>query len=183
MAATGVEHPPHPSSSRRHDSTFDGTRPEEYSSDPPCLERKRNIPLPPLSFDPISLNPLLQYRSGPALMAYHLTEPSSTAVLSRAVKNNPSMTFWKHQAAMTPTNLCSLTIRMEGIDRPIVVRPSGIKGGVVTVGDILEAVHLAVTLGGNRSPKGESCWWWAGLAPCPDERDVWILYTTDNCSW
>ena len=90
------------------------------------------------------------------------------------------------------------------VNKPIVVFPSGIDDGVVTVQDVLLAVHYALRAsalddqhrrqaelmrqGSPRSyrPPGDceaidvavKCYGWAGLTQSPTEGDVWLLMTT-----
>ncbi|KIJ94312.1 hypothetical protein K443DRAFT_12199 [Laccaria amethystina LaAM-08-1] len=97
----------------------------------------------------------------------------------------------------------SLTIRTALVTKSIVVFPSRIDDGVVTVQDVLLAVHYALQASAlddqhrrRRRRQGEvwrqcaprsyyeaidvavGCHGWAGLTQSPTEGDVWILMTT-----
>ena len=113
---------------------------------------------------------------------------------------------WRYEKASNP-NLGSLTIRTALVSKPIVVFPSRIDEGVVTVHDVLLAVHYALQAsalddqhrrrrrrqaelwrqGAPRSYRppedyetidvAVGCYGWAGLTQSPTEGDVWILMT------
>ena len=113
---------------------------------------------------------------------------------------------------MDPNTVGSMTIKVPGLERLVVVFPATLDNAVVTVDDVLIAMHRAVqasvmelhsefgTKYGQRSalessPRILAPWlayehvtianqeWggrdhlWAGLYPCQEERDVWVLGT------
>ena len=102
-------------------------------------------------------------------------------------------------------NLGSLTIRTALVSKPIVVFPARIDECIVTVQDVLLAVHYALRASAlddqhHRRRRAElwrqgtprsyrpfedyeaidvagGCYGWAGLTQSPTEGDVWILMT------
>jgi len=174
---------------------------------PPPLLPIKTIPLPALADIPISVNPVLSYTPSKIVLEYNLTLPPSTA---RPPPN--SRREWRRQPAMDPSTVGSMTIKVPGLERLVVVFPSTLGNAVVTVDDVLIAVHRAAQASGigahvgfgtkydqrtilgssprNLAPRvayehttiatqehGGGDHWWAGLYPCPKERDVWILRT------
>ena len=51
---------------------------------------------------------------------------------------------WRKQPAMNPSTVGSMTIVVPGVERAIVVFPATLDSAVVTVGDVLLAVHRAM---------------------------------------
>ena len=177
----------------------------------PLLPTK-TIPLPALADIPISVNPVLSYTPSKIMLEYDLSLPPSTANLPLITKTHVGHRDWRRQPAMDPSTVGSMTIRVPGLQRLVVVFPATLNSAFVTVNDVLIAVHRAVQasdielhsgLGleyGQRSIPGSSPiilppWpaceyttmanqergigdhWWAGLYPCQEERDVWVLRT------
>ena len=161
------------------------------------------IPLPPLSPYGTSINPLLERGTNPPIK-YDIRSPPSFA---RSRRHHVDDDRWRYERASNP-NLGSLTIRIALICKPIVVFPSRIDEGVVTVHDVLLAVHSALRASAlddqhrrRRRRQAElwrqgaprsyypledyktidvavGCYGWAGLTQSPTESDVWILMTT-----
>ena len=182
--------------------TYTASRPFS-SGNPPPLHPHSCIPLPPLSHYGTSINPLLERGTTPAIR-YDIRSPPSFATSRRHLVDDDR---WRYERASNP-NLGSLTIRTALICKPIVVFPSRIDDGVVTVQDVLLAVHTALRAsalddqhrrrrrrqaelwrqGAPRSyhPSEDydaidvvvGCYGWAGLTQSPTEGDVWILMTT-----
>ena len=170
---------------------------------PLSLHRHSCKPLPPLSPYGTSINPLLERGTNPQIK-YDIRSPPSFATSRRHHVDDDR---WRYERASNP-NLGSLTIRMALVSKPIVVFPSRIDEGVVTVHDVLLAVHSALRAsalddqhrrrrrrqaelwrqGAPRSyhPSEDydaidvavGCYGWAGLTQSPTEGDVWILMTT-----
>jgi len=168
----------------------------------PSLHPHSCIPLPPLSCYSTSINPLLERGMTP-LIKYDIRSPPSFATSRRHLVDDDR---WRYERASNPS-LGSLTIRTALISKPIIVFPSRIDNGDVTVQDVLLAVHYALRAsalddqhrrrrhrqaefcrqGAPRSRPPEDyeaidvavgCYGWAGLAKSPTEGDVWILITT-----
>ena len=160
------------------------------------------IPLPPLSAYGTSINPLLERGTNPPIK-YDIRSPPSFATSRRHHVDDDR---WRYEKASNP-NLGSLTIRTALICKPIVVFPSRIDEGVVTVNDVLLAVHSALRASAlddqhRRRRRRQAELWrqgapgshypledyktidvaigygWAGLTRSPTEGDVWILMTT-----
>ena len=168
--------------------------------DPPSLHPHPCIPLPPLSPYGTSINPLLA-RGTISPIKYDIRSPPSFATSHcHLVDDNR----WRYERASNP-NLGSLTIRMVLVNKPIVVFPSRIDDGVITVQDVLLAVHYALRASAlddqhRRHRHRQAELWrqgaprlyhspedyeaidvaveWAGLTQSPTEGDVWILVTT-----
>ena len=170
---------------------------------PPSLHPRCCIPLPSLSRYGTSINPLLGRGTTPPIK-YDIRSPPSFATSRRHLGDDDR---WRYERASNP-NLGSLTIRTALVSKPIVVFPSTIDDGVVTVQDVLLAVHYALQAsalddqhrrhqrrqaelwrqGAPRSYRppedyeaidvAVGCYGWAGLTQSPTEGDVWILMTT-----
>jgi len=181
---------------------YTASRPSSLGNPPP-LHPYSCIPLPPLSLYGTSINPLLERGMTP-LIKYDISSPPSFAASRRHHIDDDQ---WRYERASNP-NLGSLTIRTALISKPIVVFPSRIDYGVVTVQDVLLAVHYALRASvlddqhrrrqhqqaelwrqgaprSYRSPEDYEaidvvvgCYGWAGLTQSPTEGDVWILITT-----
>ena len=182
--------------------TYTASRPSSLGN-PLSLHRHSCIPLPPLSPYGTSINPLLERGTTPPIK-YDIRSPPSFATSRRHLDDDDR---WRYERASNP-NLGSLTIRMALVSKPIVVFPSRIDEAVVTVHDVLLAVHSALrasTLADQhrRRPRRQAelwrqsaprshhpledcktidvavgCYGWAGLTQSPTEGDVWILMTT-----
>ncbi|KAF8899485.1 hypothetical protein CPB84DRAFT_1780397 [Gymnopilus junonius] len=171
---------------------------------PPPLVKPRPLPLPSLATEPILIHPLLTYSPSRPQIQYEIGSCLSTINLpSESIKDGYKL--WNRQPAMDPPDVGSLTIRMAGVSRPIIIFPATTNDSVVTVEDVLKVVHRNVLVAVHDDPwwinrlqrrlKGHasglpgrsnhagcvSCFhsglWWGGLYPSPDERDVWILHT------
>ncbi|KAF8873340.1 hypothetical protein BD779DRAFT_1451972, partial [Infundibulicybe gibba] len=95
------------------------------------------IALPPTIQGHVELNPLIRSGHG-ALIRYSLAAPPTTASAFGANDR------WMFEAATSP-HLRSMTIvASELIPWPIIVHASSVDPSVVTVGDVLAAVHDAL---------------------------------------
>ena len=155
----------------------------EHPPQPPPLLRTKIIPLPALADVPISVNPLLVYNPSNVTLEYDLRLPPITAHLPPTTKTHASHRDWKQQPAMNPSLVGSMPIVVPGLDRVVVVFPATLDSAVVTVGDVLVAVYRAVQEsaferhGEFGTKQLDEDHWWAGLYPCHNERDIWILRT------
>ena len=182
--------------------TYTASRPSSLGKSP-SLHPRSCIPLPPLSCYGTSINPLLERGTTPPIN-YDIRSPPSFATSHRHLVDDDR---WRYERASNP-NLGSLTIRTALVSKPIVVFPSRIDDGVVTVQDVLLAVHYALRASAlddqhrrRRRRQAElwrqgaprsylspedykaidvagGCYGWAGLTQSPTEGDVWILMTT-----
>jgi hypothetical protein len=175
------------------------------SQSPPPLVHVKSpyscVPLPPLSQFHVAINPLLE-RGTTEHINYDVRMHPSTA---KKLHGFSSDSQWQEGGAANPS-LGSLTIRLALVERPIVVFPANVDHGIITIYDVLLAVHYAVYTGvigdhrrrhtelwpivnsalrsgGNRTCRHtsgielEGSYKWVGLTPSPTERDVWILLT------
>ncbi|KAF8899486.1 hypothetical protein CPB84DRAFT_1962749 [Gymnopilus junonius] len=128
------------------------------SDKPPDLPPLRTISLPPLSNKPIAINPLLHHSPrGPHILYNVLSLPFS-AILAAGVKQDNHLYNWLTHPAMYPIDVGSITLRLRGLDRPIVVFPSILPDiQVVTIYDVLLAVH-SIFRGAERNQHEESHW-------------------------
>ena len=172
-------------------------------SPPPLVHEKSPyscVPLPPLSRFHVVINQLLKSGTAERIEYDVRMHPSAAKKLHDFGSNQ-----WQAEAAAS-TSLASLTIRLALVERPIVVFPANGDRGIVTIYDVLLAVHYAVCtsviddhrrqhrqdvdllpvdnadlrFGRNRNSSGmklKGCYKWVGLIPSPTERDVWILLT------
>ena len=180
--------------------TYTASRPSSLGN-PLSLHRHSCIPLPPLSRYGTSINPILERGTTPPIK-YDIRSPPSFATSRRHHVDDDR---WRYERASNP-NLGSLTIRMALVSKPIVVFPSRIDDGMVTVQDVLLAVHSGLRASAlddqhRRHRRAElwrqsaprsyhfpenyetidvavGCYGWAGLTQSPTEGDVWILMTT-----
>jgi len=113
-------------------------------SSPPLLLQPKTIPLPALAGIPISVHSVLSYTPSKVVLEYDLSMPPSTARLPSI--SNAHISCWdrRRQPAMNPSTVGSMTIRVPGLERVVVVFPATLDSRVVTVGDVLDAVHHAV---------------------------------------
>ena len=126
--------------SRRTDLTHARRRDER----PPPLLPTKTVPLPALADISISVNPVLSYTPSKIVLEYELSLPPSTARLLPITKIHVGHWDWRRQPAMNPSTVGSMTIRVPGWERPVVVFPTTLDTAVVTVDDVLIAVHRAV---------------------------------------
>ncbi|KIJ92209.1 hypothetical protein K443DRAFT_67677, partial [Laccaria amethystina LaAM-08-1] len=118
--------------------TYNASRPSS-SGNPPSLHQHACVPLPPLSRYGTSINPLLG-RGTTLLIEYDIRLlPSFTTSRCHLIDDDQ----WQYDRASN-LNLGSLTIRTALVTKPIVVFPSRIDNGVVTVQDVLLAVHYTL---------------------------------------
>ena len=122
----------------------DLTQAQRREERPPPLLPIKTIPLPALADIPISVNPVLSYTPSKIVLEYNLSMPPSTA----RVPHN-SHREWVRQPAMDPSTVGSMTIKVPGLERLVVVFPSTLDSAVVTVDDVLIAVHRAVQASGT----------------------------------
>jgi len=125
----------------RQTDLIQARRREEH---PPPLLPTKMIPLPALADIPISVNPVLSYTPSKVVLEYELSLPPSTARLPPTTKTHVSHWDWRRQPAMDPGTVGSMTIRVPGLERLVVVFPATLDSTVVTVDDVLIAVHRAV---------------------------------------
>jgi len=97
------------------------------------------VPLPPLSQFHVAINRLLE-RGTTECIEYDVRMHPSTA---KKLHGFGSDSQWQAEAAANPS-LGSLTIRSALAERPIVVFPGNVSRGIVTIYDVLLAVHYAV---------------------------------------
>lgn len=161
------------------------------------LYSRRLIPLPSLYDGTIRIHSLLSYRHPLPAIAYDMSLSPRTAKLSLSADQN-ELPDWKDYPAMDPLEITSLTIRLAGVLRPIVVFPRTLDAEYVKIGDVLEAVYSKVELESmdDASAMGfysgcednsvlrraiyarlEGRCIWGGLYPDAQEPDVWILRT------
>lgn len=111
-------------------------------SPPPLVHVKSPnscVPLPPLSQFHVAINQLLE-RGTTERIDYDVRMHPSTA---KKLHGFGSDSQWQAETAANP-NLGSLTIRLALVERPIVVFPANVDRGIVTIYDVLLAVHYAV---------------------------------------
>jgi hypothetical protein len=111
-------------------------------SPPPLVHVKSphsRVPLPPLSQFHVAINRLLE-RDTTERIDYDVRMHPSTA---KKLHGFGSDSQWQTEAA-TNQSPGSLTIRLALIERPIVIFPENVDGGIVTIYDVLHAVHYAV---------------------------------------
>lgn len=121
----------------------------------------------------------------------------STAKLSLSSHQNEFL-HWEDYPAIDPHEITSLTIRLDGVIRPIVVFPRTLDALYINIGDILKAVHLKVKSECMTNGSGMGLYSgfedkkalrhaiyrlldgkciWGGLYPDTQEPDMWILRT------
>ena len=175
---------------------------QSLPGNPPLLYPQSCIPLPPLSRYGTLINPLLERETNP-LIIYDIRTPPSFARSRRHLVEDDR---WRYERASNP-DLGSLTIRMALVSKSIVVFPACIGDRVVTVQDVLLAVHYALRSSAlddqhhQRQHQQGELWKngalksyrpyedymafdgasgrfrWAGLMQSQTENDVWILMT------
>ncbi|PPR00321.1 hypothetical protein CVT24_004608 [Panaeolus cyanescens] len=154
-----------------------------YSQPMPVIIRP--IQLPPLYSSPVVLHPFLQFSPFTTCILYDLSQPPSTAAILSSINTLPALRQcgrWMAEPATFPSNICSITIRIVGLDRPIViVSPTGSSTGEITIWDVLSACHRAwrqasdelYTRHYNALPYNSSDFW-SIPHPCP-------VHPPDNC--
>jgi len=121
------------------------SNPETWSSlqSPPPLVHVKSphscVPLPPLSQFHVAINPLLR-RGSTERIDYDVRMHPSTA---KKLHGFGSDSQWQAEAAAN-LGLASLTIRLALVERPIVIFPTNVGRGIVTINDVLLAVHYTV---------------------------------------
>ncbi|KIM38664.1 hypothetical protein M413DRAFT_12596 [Hebeloma cylindrosporum] len=172
------------------DQQVDLTEARGHEEPPPPVSTK-TIPLPALADIPIFVNPVLAYNPSKIVLEYNLGLPPSTACLLPTTATDDAHQDWRQQPAMDPNTVGSMTIMVPGLERFVVVFPATSNSDIVTVDDVLIAVHRAVqaaamelhrefgTTYGERdlAECGGEDDWWGGLYPCQNEQDVWVLRT------
>ena len=111
-------------------------------SPPPLVHEKSPyscVPLPPLSQFHVAINPLLE-RGTTERIDYDVRMHPSTAIKLHGFGNDNQ---WQAEAAANPS-LGSLTIRLALVERPIVIFPANVDHWIITIYDVLLAVHYAV---------------------------------------
>ncbi|KAF9474423.1 hypothetical protein BDN70DRAFT_960982 [Pholiota conissans] len=152
-----------------------GYTPNAYIGGPPPLPPVIPIPLPPLSPTiPVQTHPLITYRLHHSNVNnpiwWNISLPPSNACLAAALHSAPSWPWWR-EVAVRPNGLPSMTIRVQGIQRPIVVFPGEI-GHQISILDAMNAVYNAVrTSVVVASNAGESSTTDLIFGPGPEEGD------------
>ena len=147
-------------------------------SPPPLVHVKSPyscVALPPLPQFHVAINPLLE-RGTSERIDYDVRMHPSTA---KKLHGFSSVSQWQAEAAINPS-LGSLTIRSALVERSIVVFPGNMDRWIVTIYNVLLAVHYTVCMSvtdDHRRRQLEGCYKWVGLTPSPTEHDVWILLT------
>ncbi|KAF9052136.1 hypothetical protein BJ165DRAFT_1524995 [Panaeolus papilionaceus] len=111
---------------------------------------KRPIGLPPLSQYPVVLHPLLQHHHLPSIV-FDLNQPLTCLALHAHVLQRAPLQHegWLGDPATFPSDICSLTIRIAGVARPVVIvaatkAQSGLSStSFITVWDVLCGCHRA----------------------------------------
>ena len=145
-------HPPYP---QQTTSTAYGLNEPQWSFGPPPIVYERSpyvrVPLSPMAAPgfPISIHPLLTVgnhgASGQANINWCVNRPASDAQLSSSSGGSAPVAYhWKAMPAINPTSTPSLTIRIPYASRPVVVFPSNSHSGVITIGDVLNAVYAGL---------------------------------------
>ncbi|KAF9472333.1 hypothetical protein BDN70DRAFT_887114 [Pholiota conissans] len=99
---------------------------ETHLIEPPSLPPVATITLPSISPNvPIRAHPLItfsnvSYANPP--IHWNISLPPSTAHLANVYNNQPGWP-WSCEVAVHPTTVPSMTIRIDGVERPIVVFP------------------------------------------------------------
>lgn len=79
---------------------------------------------------------------------------------------------WLSQAATVPP-VPTMTLRVVGFDRPIIAHSREFLAGVLTIGDVLEAVK--VSMKDALHPNAARRMRWAGLYESSEEAEVWFV--------
>jgi len=111
-------------------------------SSPPLIYVKSPyscVPLPPLSQFHVALNRLLERGTTECIDYDVRMHPSAAKKLHCFCSDSQ----WQAEAATNPS-LGSVTIRSALVERPIVIFPGNVDRGIVTIYDVLLAVHYAV---------------------------------------
>ncbi|KAF8955242.1 hypothetical protein BDZ97DRAFT_1858870 [Flammula alnicola] len=117
---------------------------KDHHQPPPQLVRQTLIPLPPLADVPILIHPLIAYSRSAPPIGYDLSMAPSNASLSPLIMTETNERLWRHQPAMEPRTVGSITIRAPRLDRPIVVFPATLHTNVVMVENVLDAVYSSI---------------------------------------
>ncbi|KAF9470332.1 hypothetical protein BDN70DRAFT_985432 [Pholiota conissans] len=133
--------------------------PNAYIGRPPPLSPVVPIPLPPLSPTiPVQIHPLITYRvhhsNVNSPICWNISLPPSTARLAAALDSAPSWPWWR-EVAVRPNSLPSMTIRVQGIQRPIVVFPDEI-GHPINILDVMDAIYNVICTSVVASNSGDS---------------------------
>ncbi|KAF8955241.1 hypothetical protein BDZ97DRAFT_1765071 [Flammula alnicola] len=139
--------PVSPHSSRVDQQTALGTG----NRDTPSRNRQKPIPLPVLADVPIIIHPLLAYSHSMLPIKYDLITPPATALLEPSMRSQPAFLRWRYHAAMEPSTIGSITIRIMEFDKPVVVLPSGLDTNIVTIEDVLNSVYYATNTGAREA--------------------------------
>jgi hypothetical protein len=136
-------------------------------------------------------------------MHWNMSLPPSTARLAVAL-GGISVSRWSREVAVEPRTLPSMTVRIAGVERPVVVFPAEM-GYPIRIVDVLWAVYGALRLAATEAGGGLAAGaigvgsgggpvavddaaaadairryfrrdvWWGGLYESLGERDVWVL--------
>ena len=110
-----------------------------FGERPPPVQRQGFMPLPELSVAPVYLHPMLHYSISPAV-AYDLSLPPSSASAPVA-RHHVAYRDWRKHLATKPADIGSMTIRIAGVARPVVVLPARRNAAGITIDDVLSVVH------------------------------------------
>ncbi|KAF9052137.1 hypothetical protein BJ165DRAFT_1452646 [Panaeolus papilionaceus] len=114
-----------------------------YSSPVPVI--KHPVPLPQISAVPVTIHPLLRSSTIPNIL-FDLNYPPNTIALGPYLANVAPSDYqgWLNEPAAFPSDICSLTIRVVGVERPVVIlAATNTSAGFITVWDVLYACHRA----------------------------------------
>ncbi|KAF9052118.1 hypothetical protein BJ165DRAFT_1401522 [Panaeolus papilionaceus] len=103
------------------------------------------IQLPPTSTTQITIHPMLRNFIIPSIL-YDLNYPPTTIALDPYLaKGAPSQyQGWLNDPAAFPSDICSLSLRIVGVERPVVIlAAANTYTGIITVWDVLYACHRA----------------------------------------
>jgi len=139
-------------------------------SPPPLVHMKSPyscVPLLPLSPFYVAINWLLE-RGTTEHIDYDVRMHPSTAKKLNGFSRNSQ---WQAKAATNPS-IGSLTIHLALVERPIVIFPENVDRGIVTIYDVLIAVHYAVCT----SITEDNCRWHR------QDEELWPVNTSALCS-
>ncbi|PPR04396.1 hypothetical protein CVT24_013226 [Panaeolus cyanescens] len=108
-----------------------------------------NVPLPLITSETVAVNYSLRYSSAPCIN-YDLNKRPDRASLSSSMVNPHAPDYaWYSAPALSPTQLTSFTVRITGVEHPVVIVLSppmgrGVAGvGYITVWEVLKACYDA----------------------------------------
>lgn len=185
-SATSVDSNRWSTSSKAHDiSVVPMSNPATWPSlqgPPPLIHEKSPyscVPLPPLSQCHVTINRLLG-RGRTERIKYDVRMHPSTAKKLLGLRSDRQ---WQAEAATNPSLLLGpLTIRLALVERPIVVFPANVDRGIVTIYDVLLAVHYAVCTSVADNHRRRQQRQDAELSPVEDSAHRFIRGETCRCT-